>query len=142
MNCIHSSTQLRSPLLTRQLSTCFRCEPVSSNMTQLCDWLYLGQGFEYQLLAGPLFIMLFSISGIPMGESLINFYFYIILFISHAYTVYYFCIFTGLLSELNNINRKWLLVICLTFWSAMTLLGGFAHEYWHLALSRLLLGVL
>ena len=37
-------------------------------MTRFCEWHYLGHGVDYQLLAGPIFIVLFSISGIPMGK--------------------------------------------------------------------------
>ena len=33
----------------------------------LCTWNYNGQGIEYQLLAGPSFILAFSIGGIVLG---------------------------------------------------------------------------
>ena len=60
----------------------------------------------------------------------------------------YHCLFTtlssisGLLCELNQLNRKALLVTCGILWSIMTSLGGFATHYWHQAVARILLGVL
>ena len=32
-----------------------------------CDWTYSGQGWQYQVLAGPAFIIVFTISGVLMG---------------------------------------------------------------------------
>ena len=32
-----------------------------------CVWTYSGQGWEYQVLAGPAFIIVFTISGVLMG---------------------------------------------------------------------------
>ena len=32
-----------------------------------CDWQYSGQGWQYQVLAGPAFIIVFTISGVIMG---------------------------------------------------------------------------
>lgn len=40
----------------------------SNNDTNACYWKYLGTGLSYQLLAGPLYIVLFSFSGIPLGN--------------------------------------------------------------------------
>lgn len=34
----------------------------------LCTWHYTGFGIEYQLLAGPFYIVLFSISHLPLGQ--------------------------------------------------------------------------
>ena len=48
----------------------------------------------------------------------------------------------GLASELKNLNRKVFLFGFILMWSVMTSLGGFATEYWHLAITRLLLGIL
>ena len=38
-----------------------------------CNWHYLGRGTQYQVLAGPMFIVLFAISGIPLGRFLFAF---------------------------------------------------------------------
>ena len=32
-----------------------------------CVWAYSGQGWQYQVLAGPAFIIVFTISGVVMG---------------------------------------------------------------------------
>ncbi len=48
---------------------------------------------------------------------------------------------TGLAAELNNVNRKLFLFACILLWSIMTILGGLCTEYWHLAVTRLLVGI-
>ena len=47
------------------LYVCCRC---AKEETTPCYWRYFGRGIDYQLLAGPLYIVIFSISGIPMGN--------------------------------------------------------------------------
>ena len=46
------------------------------------------------------------------------------------------------MSELRGMNRKVSLVMCVVLWSLFTILGGFSTRYWHLAVTRLLMGVL
>ena len=41
---------------------CSRCTAVPS-----CTWRYTGSGLEYQLLVGPAYIIIFTISGVFMG---------------------------------------------------------------------------
>ncbi|XP_013388870.1 protein spinster homolog 1 [Lingula anatina] len=77
---------------------------------ELCKWDYNGQGFEYQIVAGPVFILIYTFTGIFLG------------FAADQY------------------NRKNLLAFCLMFWSLMTLLTGFVKEYWQLVLLRFGLG--
>ena len=79
-----------------------------------CSWGYLSTGIQYQVLAGPAFIIVFALSSLPMG----------------------------LLASVQKLRRTFLLALCIFLWSSMTLLGGFAHEYWHMVLSRFGLGVL
>lgn len=76
----------------------------------VCKWDYNGQGFEYQIVAGPVFIVIYTFAGI---------------FISFAADKY---------------NRKVMLGACLIFWSTMTLLTGFIKEYWQLVILRFGLG--
>ena len=40
----------------------------ADNGTEYCYWFYNGQGFEYQLLAGPIYIVMFAVSGILLGK--------------------------------------------------------------------------
>nr|KAG5712463.1 hypothetical protein BaRGS_011437 [Batillaria attramentaria] len=65
---------------------------------------------EYQLLAGPVFILIYTFAGIP---------------VSFAADIY---------------NRKNFLALSLTFWSVMTILTGLVREYWQLVVLRFLLG--
>ncbi|KAL3872099.1 hypothetical protein ACJMK2_040053 [Sinanodonta woodiana] len=76
----------------------------------VCEWNYNGQGLEYQIVAGPVFILIYTFAGIFIG------------FLADRY------------------NRKILLASCLIFWSAMTLLTGFVKEYWQLVILRFGLG--
>ena len=48
----------------------------------------------------------------------------------------------GMTQEIGQINKVRALSGCIIAWSAMTVLGGFANEYWQIAVARLLLGVL
>jgi MFS family permease len=66
---------------------------------------------EYEILAGPVFIVVYTVAGIPLG----------------------------LLADF--LNRRGLLAVCLALWSAMTLATGFVHEYWQLAITRFVLGI-
>ncbi|XP_074655462.1 MFS-type efflux pump MSMEG_3705-like [Tubulanus polymorphus] len=83
---------------------------VNSNGSDVCKWDYNGQGLAYQILAGPVFIFIYTFMGIFLGMA------------ADAY------------------NRKVLLAVCLIFWSVMTLLTGFVREYWQLVLLRFGLG--
>ena len=52
-------------------SNCFifpaSCKAVVDGEEAQCDWNYSGQGLEYQILAGPIFVVIFTISGVIMG---------------------------------------------------------------------------
>ena len=90
----------------------FRCENITGvNDTHVCQWNYTGEGFQYQLLAGPLFVLVYTFMGIFLGIA----------------ADYY--------------NRKNLLSACLILWSATTLMTGFVSNYWQLAVARFGLGL-
>ena len=38
-----------------------------SGVQHVCEWLNNGQGLEYLVLAGPVFVVVFTISGVVMG---------------------------------------------------------------------------
>ncbi|XP_077986193.1 uncharacterized protein LOC144440682 [Glandiceps talaboti] len=84
-----------------------RCE--GSTKSAECEWYYTGTGYEYQLLAGPLFNVIFSFTGVPVG----------------------------LILERNRNNRKNVIALCSILWSLMVVFGGLATHYWHLAVTRL-----
>ncbi|CAB4043956.1 spinster homolog 1-like, partial [Paramuricea clavata] len=81
------------------------------NTTLPCRWDYDGTGEQYQILAGPVFILVYTITGIPLG-------------------------FLG-----GGNKRCMILASCLMLWSIMTLLSGFATKYWHLVVTRFILGM-
>lgn len=45
------------------------CEEYVYNGTSTggCKWDYTGQGFDYQILAGPIFILIYTFAAIPVG---------------------------------------------------------------------------
>ena len=46
----------------------FSCHSIVDKEGQhVCEWDYTGQGFAYQILAGPVFIVVFTFAGIPIG---------------------------------------------------------------------------
>lgn len=62
-------------------------------------------------LVGPAFAVIFAIGGVPLG----------------------------LLAD--RWNRKRLILICLTLWSALTAVSGFAQSFLHLVLARMGVGI-
>jgi len=100
--------QIQCQKLTNE-SSCFDYQ---HNDTQGgCKWDYTGQGYDYQILAGPIFIMIYTLAAIPVGI---------------AADIY---------------NRKLLLGISLIFWSVCTLLSGMVTSYWQLAVLRFGVGL-
>jgi MFS family permease len=81
------------------------------NGSDACLWDYNGQGYQYQIVAGPVFILVYTFAGIFIG------------FAADKY------------------NRKIMLAVCLMWWSAMTLLTGFVQDYWQLVILRFGLGL-
>jgi MFS family permease len=78
------------------------------SVLQPCEWLYSGQGFDYQVLAGPIYIVTNSV----------------------------FCIVIGALGD--KVRRNILLSIAVVVFSAAGLMTGMAKEYWHLVVLRML----
>eukprot|EP00057_Strongylocentrotus_purpuratus_P028988 XP_011683462.1 PREDICTED: uncharacterized protein LOC100891044 [Strongylocentrotus purpuratus] len=84
----------------------------ASNVTS-CHWVYWGTGLEYQLLAGPAFIVVVGLMRIPLT----------------------------FVMEHGRINGRNILVGCAIAWSMATLLTGFATQVWHVYVCRVLLGL-
>eukprot|EP00092_Neocalanus_flemingeri_P009696 GFUD01010442.1.p1 GENE.GFUD01010442.1~~GFUD01010442.1.p1 ORF type:complete len:486 (+),score=62.98 GFUD01010442.1:259-1716(+) len=72
-----------------------------------CVWMYSGQGWEYQILAGPAFIVVFTISGVLMG------------FLA------------------DRISRPRLLSASVFVFSISLILMGFSTKYWQLVVLRM-----
>ena len=77
-------------------------------------WSYLGSGTEYQVLAGPAFIVIFTFCAIPLGFS----------------------------AGFKRINRKLILSLSVVLWSVMTLLASFTENFGQLLATRIGLGLL
>ncbi|RXM94623.1 Protein spinster-like 1 [Acipenser ruthenus] len=106
-SCLPNETRQPGPLQCNNASGDKHCYSLlNANGTPYCKWDYNGNGWEYQIMAGPIFILIYTFMGI----------------------------FIGFLADAAN--RKNLLAVSLFFWSLMTFLMGFAQEYWHLALLR------
>jgi len=74
---------------------------------QGCEYLENGQGMKYQVLAGPTFVVVFTISGILMGYLA------------------------------DKTSRPKLLSIAVILYSICGALMGLAQEYWHLVILRM-----
>merc|ERR1719435_358740 len=72
-----------------------------------CEWLYSGQGWEYQILAGPAFIVVFTISGVIMG------------FLA------------------DRVSRPLLLSASVFVFSLSLILMGLSTKYWQLVVLRM-----
>ena len=96
---------------TSFIRVCSRC--VSSHSIP-CVWDYSPTGIQYQVLAGPAFMLFFTLVAIPLG----------------------------VLAGYSKVNRKAAIAISLVLWSTMTLLAGFTTSFWQLLLTRIGLGVL
>lgn len=86
-----------------------RCVAQSFNGTMYCEWNYNGLGLEYQLLAGPSFILVFTIVGI----------------------------FMGVLAD--KYNRVRMLSICTIVFAIAIILQGSVTKYWHLVVLRMVM---
>ena len=73
-----------------------------------CEWLHSGGGIEYQVLAGPIFVVIFTFAGILIG-------------------------FLG-----DRVSRTRLVSACVVIYSLTGMLTAFATEYWHLVLLRMI----
>lgn len=80
---------------------------------RVCEYNYNGQGFEYQIVAGPAFILVFTFTGIILS----------------------------LFADRFRHRRVLILTICLVWWSTSTVLMGLIKSYWQLVVLRFSLGI-
>ncbi|KAK0159577.1 hypothetical protein PV327_010673 [Microctonus hyperodae] len=85
------------------------CLSLELNGTNYCEWNYNGLGLDYQILAGPSFIAVFTVVGVILG------------IIADKY------------------NRVKLLAVCTLIFSIAIILMGAVKEYWQLVLLRMVL---
>ncbi|KAG7205141.1 hypothetical protein KM043_005510 [Ampulex compressa] len=85
------------------------CESLELNGSYYCEWNYNGLGLDYQILAGPSFIAVFTVVGIILGIAA------------------------------DRYNRVKLLGTCTLIFGIAIALMGAVKEYWHLVILRMLL---
>lgn len=85
------------------------CYDLNVNGTPYCEWNYNGLGIDYQLLAGPSFIAVFTIAGVFMG------------FVA------------------DKFNRVKMLTACTLVFAVAIILQGTVKEYWQLILLRMIM---
>ncbi|XP_015121157.1 uncharacterized protein LOC107043949 [Diachasma alloeum] len=85
------------------------CLSLEINGTRYCEWNYNGLGLDYQILAGPSFIAVFTIVGVILG------------IVADRY------------------NRVKTLAVCTLIFSIAIILMGMVKEYWQLVILRMVL---
>ncbi|XP_076665116.1 hexuronate transporter [Andrena cerasifolii] len=85
------------------------CESLELNGSRYCEWNYNGLGLDYQILAGPSFIAVFTIVGVGLGVAA------------------------------DKYNRVRMLTICTFIFSIAIVLMGSVKEYWQLVVLRMIL---
>lgn len=85
------------------------CAMLTLNGTRYCEWTYNGLGLDYQILAGPSFIAVFTIVGIVMGYLA------------------------------DKFNRVKMLAVCTVVFGVAIVLSGAVNEFWQLVLLRMVM---
>ncbi|XP_018570259.1 uncharacterized protein LOC108910200 [Anoplophora glabripennis] len=85
------------------------CYSYTLNGTPYCEWNYNGLGLDYQILAGPSFIAVFTVVGVLMG------------FLA------------------DKFNRVKMLAVCTVIFGVAIILSGGVNEYWQLVLLRMIM---
>ena len=97
------------PFISFTELSCTNLTTTPSPDLQVCKWDYSGLGLEYQLLAGPSFIFVFTLMGMFWGYAA------------------------------DHLNRVWLLTAAAVMFSLSLVGASFATKYWHLVISRMFL---
>lgn len=90
----------------------FRCANIrgeGDDSGPICLWDYTGRGLDYQLLAGPSFMAVFTTTSIIWGMAA------------------------------DRYNRFHLLVLCSGIFSLAMILTAFTTKFWHLVVLRMIL---
>jgi len=85
------------------------CGRLHLNGTFYCEWDYNGLGLDYQILAGPSYIAVFTVAGIFLGVAA------------------------------DRYNRVVMLSACTLIFSVATVLMGAVNQYWELTVLRMVL---
>lgn len=85
------------------------CLALNMNGTAYCEWNYNGLGIDYQLLAGPSFILIFTIMGIVLGV------------------------------VADKYNRVKTLSFCTLVFAVAIIMQGTVEQYWQLIVLRMIM---
>lgn len=85
------------------------CLALNMNGVNYCEWNYNGLGIDYQLLAGPSFILVFTIIGIVLGIAA------------------------------DKYNRVRMLSVCTLIFAVAIILQGSVEKYWQLVVLRMIM---
>ncbi|XP_059050979.1 putative metabolite transport protein HI_1104 [Achroia grisella] len=111
-SCMLNATDLMLsdlPLVCEKVNSSETCETLTLNGTRYCEWGYNGLGIDYQILAGPAFMAVFTVVGVILGV------------------------------VADRYNRARVLACCTLVFAIAILLMGTVTEYWHLVLLRMVM---
>ncbi|CAB3219906.1 unnamed protein product [Arctia plantaginis] len=108
LNLTHVSLS-ELPVVCEKVNSSEVCGTLTLNGTRYCEWGYNGLGIDYQVLAGPAFMAVFTVVGIILGV------------------------------VADKFNRARILSFCTLVFVIAILLMGSVTEYWHLVVLRMVL---
>lgn len=110
--CQQNDTSFHRTILPTQCGDVLEevnCLQLNLNGTNYCEWNYNGLGLEYQLLAGPSFILVFTVMGIVLGI------------------------------VADKFNRVKMLSFCTLVFAVAIILQGSVENYWQLIVLRMIM---
>ncbi|CAH4028002.1 probable 4-methylmuconolactone transporter [Pieris brassicae] len=111
-SCMLNATHLhlsQLPVICEKVNSSEICESLSLNGTYYCEWGYNGLGIDYQVLAGPAFMAVFTVVGVILGV------------------------------VADKYNRARILSVCTLVYVVAILMMGSVKEYWHLVILRMIM---
>ncbi|XP_034933644.1 putative metabolite transport protein HI_1104 [Chelonus insularis] len=112
ISCQLNSTEYMSYELPESCESAINsthCLSLELNGTKYCEWNYNGLGLDYQILAGPSFIAVFTVVGVILGIAA------------------------------DKYHRVRMLTVCTLIFSIAIILMGSVKEYWQLVVLRMIL---
>ena len=105
-----------------------------------CEYLHNGQGTDYLILAGTIFLFIFCVMGVIMGylsDKIPRYTHQLVMeAIIFDYNPFYHIIQNWLINVFI-FSRPKLMAICTMLFSVCGMLTGLAQEYWHLVILRM-----
>ncbi|KAJ8711473.1 hypothetical protein PYW07_008715 [Mythimna separata] len=97
------------PVVCEKVNSSDICATLTLNGTRYCEWGYNGLGIDYQVLAGPAFMAVFTVVGVILGV------------------------------VADKYNRARILSFCTLIFVIAILIMGSVKEYWHLVVLRMIM---